>query len=159
MSLYRFPERPMRSCRLRTAGLSSSKAATFGLVRRNADGSPRAHQGVDLAQDNGYRVYSVDKGTVTDIRRGLDGYGMTITLKINNALYAFYAHLSDIKVSVGDIVSAGTCIGLTGSTGNAKGMVDEEHGGHLHFEVRTAAQVGLGLAGRVDPLSFFDLDK
>lgn len=159
MSLYKFPERPMKSCKLRTAGLASSKSATFGLVRRNKDGTKRAHQGIDLAQDNGYRVYAVDKGTIADIRRGLDGYGMTILLKINTSLYAFYAHLSDVKVSVGDIVSAGTCIGLTGSTGNAKGMIDEAHGGHLHFEVRTAAQVGLGLAGRVDPLSFFDLDK
>lgn len=158
MSVYKFPERPMRSCRLRTSGLSSSKAATFGLVRRNPDGSRRAHQGVDLAQDNGYRVYAVDNGVVSDIRRGLNGYGMTITLEINKALYAFYAHLSDVKVSVGDIVSAGTCIGITGSTGNAKGMIDEAHGGHLHFEVRTQESVGLGLVGRVDPLSFFDLD-
>lgn len=158
MSLYRFPARPMRSCFLRTAGLSSIKAATFGMVRRNKDGSPRPHQGVDLAMDNGYRVYAVDKGTIIDVRRGDDGYGYVINLKINKSLYAFYAHLSEIKVSVGDMVIAGQCIGLTGSTGNAKGMIDEEHGGHLHLEVRTASSVGLGLAGRVDPLSFFDLD-
>lgn len=156
MSLYKFKERPMRNCKLRTAGLASVKSATFGMVR---NGGKRAHQGVDLASDNGYRVYAVDDGAIASIQRGSDGYGMTITLKINGQnLWAFYAHLSDVKVSVGDNVKAGACIGLTGSTGNAKGMVDVARGAHLHFEVRTQASVGLGLGGRTDPLAYFELD-
>ena len=66
----RFPVPPLRVgfLKLRTAGLSSAKAATFGMVRRNPDGSPRAHQGTDLAVDNGYRCYAVDDGIVTPLR-------------------------------------------------------------------------------------------
>jgi murein DD-endopeptidase MepM/ murein hydrolase activator NlpD len=156
MSLYKFKEKPMRTCKLRTAGLASVKSATFGMVRNSGK---RAHQGVDLASDNGYRVYAVDDGEITAITRNPSGYGLAITLKINGQnLWVFYAHLSDVKVSVGDKVKAGVCIGLTGSTGNAKGMVDVARGAHLHFEVRTQASVGLGLGGRVDPLAYFELD-
>lgn len=156
MSLYKFPTKPMRTCTLRTAGLPSSKSATFGMVRNKGK---RAHQGVDLAQDNGYRVYAVDAGTVTAITRHPTGYGLAVTLKLDGrGLWVFYAHLSDVKVSVGQHVEAGVCLGLTGSSGNAAGMTDAKHGGHLHFEVRTQSSVGLGLAGRVDPLSYFELD-
>lgn len=156
---YKFPERPLKTCKLRTAGLASVNSAKFGLVRRNADGSKRAHQGVDLAEDNGYRVYAVDGGEIVSITRNPSGYGLAITLKIKGQnLWVFYAHLSDVKVNVGDRVQAGVCIGLTGSSGNAAGMRDEAHGSHLHFEVRTQANVGLGLAGRVDPLNYFPLD-
>ena len=49
----KFPTTPLKRgyCKLRTVGLASVKSATFGMVRRNADGSPRAHQGVDLTAD------------------------------------------------------------------------------------------------------------
>ena len=39
-----------------------------------------------------------------------------------------YAHLSQIQIARGDVVDAGTVIGLSGSTGDASGP-------HLHFEV------------------------
>ena len=164
-----FPMTPLKrgSLKLRTAGLSSVKAAMFGMVRRNPDGSPRAHQGIDLAIDNGYRCYAVDDAVVTRVERGNDGYGWVIELKLNDTysydgkcgqLYAFYAHLSDIKVSKGQTVKAGDVIALTGSTGNAKGMSDVSKGSHLHFEVRTSPSAGLGLQNRTDPLKFFELD-
>jgi murein DD-endopeptidase MepM/ murein hydrolase activator NlpD len=40
-----------------------------------------------------------------------------------------YAHLSQINVSVCQIVGQGAVIGLAGATGNA-------FGAHLHFEIR-----------------------
>ena len=81
----RFPVPPLRVgfLKLRTAGLSSAKAATFGMVRRNPDGSPRAHQGTDLAVDNGYRCYAVDDGIVTRVERGNDGYGWIVQMKLD----------------------------------------------------------------------------
>lgn len=170
----KFPMPPLKKgyLKLRTAGLSSVNAAKFGMVRRNPNGTPRAHQGVDLAVDNGYRCYAVDDGVVTRVERGNDGYGWIVQIKLDDTydyndangkpqcglVWAFYAHLSDIKVSVGQAVKAGDVISLTGSSGNARGMGDVAHGSHLHFEVRTVERAGLGLAGRADPLQFFELD-
>lgn len=170
----KFPMPPLKKgyLKLRTAGLSSVNAAKFGMVRRNPDGTPRAHQGVDLAVDNGYRCYAVDDGVVARVERGNDGYGWIVQIKLDDTydyndangkpqcglVWAFYAHLSDIKVSVGQAVKAGDVISLTGSSGNARGMTSAARGAHLHFEVRTVERAGLGLAGRVDPLQFFDLD-
>ena len=175
MAKTRFPVPPLRVgyLKLRTAGLSSAKAATFGMVRRNPDGSPRAHQGTDLAVDNGYRCYAVDDGTVTRVERGNDGYGWIVQIKLDDTydyknlggmgqcgrISVFYAHLSDIRVSVGQHIGAGDVIGLSGSSGNAKGMAGIAKGSHMHFEVRTQDRPGMGLAGRIDPLQFFYLDE
>ncbi len=102
---------------------------------------------------------AVDDGIVVNVSRGLDGYGWTITIKLYSGLYAFYAHLSDIRVKLNQKVKAGEIIALSGSTGNAKGMTTVSKGAHLHFEVRTAMLVGLGLIGRLNPLDYFDLDE
>ena len=175
MTKPRFPVPPLRVgyLKLRTAGLSSSKAATFGMVRRNPDGSPRAHQGVDLAVDNGYRCYAVDDGIVTRVERGNDGYGWIVQIKLDDTydyknpsgvgqcgrISVFYAHLSEIRVRIGQHIGAGEVVGLSGSSGNAKGMSDISKGSHLHFEVRTQDRPSMGLAGRIDPLQFFYLDE
>lgn len=164
--MIKFSVQPLYRAVLRTAGLSSVKAAMFGMVRKNPDGSPRAHQGIDLAIDNGYRVYAVENGKIVAVDRGLDGYGYTITLKLDcpnkielHGKFAFYAHLKDIEVRVGQKVEAGYVLGLTGDTGNAEGMTTISKGGHLHFEIRTQQVCGKGLTGRIDPLPFIELAK
>ena len=78
-----FTRNPLATCKLRTAGLKSVKGAMFGMTRTNPNGSPRAHQGIDLASDMGYRCYAVENGTVVGIAMGKDGYGFTITLKLD----------------------------------------------------------------------------
>jgi murein DD-endopeptidase MepM/ murein hydrolase activator NlpD len=131
------------------------------MVRKNANGTPRAHQGIDLQAEPGTQVFAVADGVIVGINLGLDGYGYTISLKCNikdTVLYAFYAHLSEIVVSVGDKVNKGLWIAKTGSTGNAKGMDSIKKGSHLHFELRTQQSVGLGLKGRIDPLKYVELD-
>ena len=159
-----FTRNPLATCKLRTAGLKSVKGAMFGMTRTNPNGSPRAHQGIDLASDMGYRCYAVENGTVVGIAMGKDGYGFTITLKLDcpekkelHNKFAFYAHLKVVDVVVGQKIEAGYVIGLTGDTGNAKGMTTEAKGGHLHFELRTQQVCGKGLAGRIDPLPFIIL--
>jgi len=97
---------------------------------------------------------------VVGVNLGLDGYGFTITIKLDGSgLFAFYAHLSEVAIKVGDKVTTGQVIAKTGSTGNAKGMDTIAKGGHLHFEVRMTQSVGLGLFGRLDPLKFVELDN
>jgi len=154
--------KPLKICKLRTAGLASVNSAKFGLVRRNADGSKRAHQGVDLQANKGDMALAVADGTIVGVNMGHDGYGYTVTLQFEHEgkpLYAFYAHLSLVSVKVGDKINAGGWIGKTGSTGNAAGMETIAKGGHLHFEIRTKQVCGLGTANRLDPLDFVELDQ
>jgi murein DD-endopeptidase MepM/ murein hydrolase activator NlpD len=152
--------KPLKICKLRTAGLASVNSAKFGLVRKNADGTKRAHQGIDLQANKGDWVLAVGDGQVVGVNLGLDGYGFTITIKLDGSgLFAFYAHLSEVAIKVGDKVTTGQLIAKTGSTGNAKGMDTIAKGGHLHFEVRMTQSVGLGLFGRLDPLKFVELDN
>jgi len=125
---------------------------TFGPVRKNPDGTPRNHQGWDLAAPPGTPVYAVADGTVESIADDAGDYGRTITLRFLRGgmfLFAFYAHLSYISVAGGQQVSAGQLIGYTGNTGNAAGLQPAD--AHLHFELRTAPVAGLGLGNRLDP--------
>ena len=154
----KFTHNPLKNCKLRTAGLSSVNGARFGMTR---NGGKRAHQGIDLASDEGYRVYAVEDGEIVGINKGFDNYGFVISLRINvpkkpelNGKFAFYAHLDRIDVKIGQLVKAGTQLGLTGDTGNANGMTTEKKGGHLHFEIRTIQNPGLGLGGRINPEPF-----
>lgn len=149
--------KPLAINKLRTAGLANVNSARFGMVRKNPDGSPRAHQGIDLQANQGTPIYAVEDGLIVGTNVAKDGYGYTITLKFGDK-FAFYAHLSEIMTTVGHKVTKGQLIGKTGSTGNATGMGTIAKGGHLHFEIRTKQNTGLGLAGRLDPLKFVELD-
>ena len=85
---------------------------------------------------------------------GKGDYGKTITLQFENEdgeiAWAFYAHLSEIGVSIGDKVKEGEILGKTGTTGNATRMKGEDQ--HLHFEYRIgSAKLGTGLTGSGDP--------
>lgn len=149
---------PLASNRIRRGSISH----TFGMVRRNANGSTRPHQGWDFYAAPGTPCFAVDGGRIARIRTEGD-YGNTVVLEFiheGERLYAAYSHLSRIDVKVEQLVKAGEQIGLTGNTGNAAGMRGEDC--HLHFELRTMPAPGLGLAGRLSPLEIFGvcpLDK
>lgn len=149
--------KPLDYNKLRTAGLASVNSAKFGMVRKSADGTPRAHQGIDLQADVGTPIYAVANGVIVGVNLGKYGYGYTITLKFGDK-FAFYAHLSEVITQAGRTVSEGELIGKTGASGNGGGMLTIAKGGHLHFEIRTQQTVGLGLGGRLDPLKFVELD-
>lgn len=128
---------------------------TFGMVRRSADGSMRAHQGWDFEAAEGTQCFAIADGRVALVKTGGD-YGNTVVLAIEvrgETYYAAYAHLAAISVKAGDRVSKGGKIGLTGCTGNAMGMTGPDQ--HLHFEIRTVPAPGRGLAGRISPLKIF----
>lgn len=105
------------------------------------------HSGQDLVVNSGTPVMSVHGGTVVKAgpNGGGDGpaYGNAIVIKHDNNTYSQYAHLSTVKVSVGQSVSTGQVIGLSGSTGNSSGP-------HLHFEIRTTPNYGTA----VEPVAF-----
>lgn len=153
--------RPLNSNKLRTARLASVNSAKFGMVRKYPNGKPKPHQGIDLVAAPGTDVFAVADGKVIGVNIAYSGYGYTLIIEIkieDKTHYAFYAHLSKILVNVGDTVKAGQKVALTGDTGNAAGLNTVERGSHLHFELRTKQRVTLGLAGRIDPLLYVELD-
>jgi len=105
------------------------------------------HSGQDFAVPTGTVVRAAHGGTVVKAGPGGAGdgsaYGNAIVIKHANGLYSQYAHLSEIDVKVGQTVSTGQRIGLSGSTGNSTGP-------HLHFEIRTTPNYG----SAVDPVAF-----
>jgi len=128
---------------------------TFGMVRHNPDGSKRPHQGWDFEAPIGTPCFAIADGKVAFVNTAGD-YGNLVALGFafeGRTLYATYAHLSAIAVTLGQAVKKGDRIGLTGDTGNARGMKGPDL--HLHFEIRTEPRPGRGLAGRISPLTVF----
>lgn len=134
---------------------------TFGMVRRNRNGTKRPHQGWDFEAEVGTPCYAIANGTIVSVvHRG--AYGLRVLMRFDydydrngsrDALYAFYAHLDRADVKVGQAVKQGQQIGLTGNSGNASTMRGPDN--HLHFEIRTRRWVGRGLDGRISPLNVF----
>ena len=59
------------------------------------------------------------------------GYGTFVLLEHANGTKTRYAHLRDVTVDIGDVVSRGQKIGTMGDTGNTESV----NGCHVHFEV------------------------
>lgn len=96
------------------------------------------HRGIDIARPSNYNILAADNGVV--VSTGYDGsYGNKIVISHNNGYTTLYGHLSEIQVSVGQVVPKGSVIGIMGSTGVSTGV-------HLHFEVEQNGTL-------VDPLS------
>jgi murein DD-endopeptidase MepM/ murein hydrolase activator NlpD len=100
----------------------------FGLRRDPITGSARMHTGVDLKATYGRSVGASLGGKVLYAgHRG--GYGNLVILDHGKGISTFYAHLSQISVTVGQRVAMGQSVGRVGSTGRSTGP-------HLHYEVR-----------------------
>ncbi|MFF3785847.1 peptidoglycan DD-metalloendopeptidase family protein [Streptomyces sp. NPDC001933] len=104
--------------------------------------SSGSHSGIDFPVASGTSVKSITSGTVVTAGWG-GAYGNQVVVKHADGHYSQYGHLSSASVSVGQAVSAGQQIGLSGSTGNSTGP-------HLHFEVRTGPAYG----SDIDPIAF-----
>ena len=100
------------------------------------------HTGVDFVVPTGTKVKAIANGTVVSAGWG-GAYGNQVVIKHADGKYSQYAHQSALSVSVGQTVTEGQQIGLSGATGNVTGP-------HLHFEVRT----GPGYGTDIDPLAY-----
>lgn len=103
----------------------------------------RAHGGIDFSVPHNTPVMATNDGTVVASSMGYKGdrkYGNVVVIEHEGGLRSLYAHLNKRHVNVGDTVSAGELIGLSGATGHATGP-------HLHLE---AYQDGT----RIDPNRF-----
>jgi murein DD-endopeptidase MepM/ murein hydrolase activator NlpD len=104
--------------------------------------SSGSHTGIDFHAASGTSVHAVGRGTVVEAGWG-GAYGNNIVIKMNDGTYTQYGHLSSIGVSVGQSVTPGQQIGLSGATGNVTGP-------HLHFEARTTPDYG----SDIDPIAY-----
>ncbi len=87
----------------------------------------KVHTGTDYGVKTGTTVKASCGGTV--IQAGWNGgYGYCVTIQHSGGIKTRYAHLSKVLVSVGQKVSQGQKIALSGNTGNSTGP-------HLHFEI------------------------
>lgn len=88
----------------------------------------RLHAGIDISKPVGSTVKASAGGTVT--RAGSAGtYGILVEINHGNGWVTRYAHNSKVLVKVGDKVSKGQSIALSGNTGRSTGP-------HVHFEIR-----------------------
>ncbi|MEU2285633.1 M23 family metallopeptidase [Streptomyces sp. NPDC013178] len=104
--------------------------------------SSGSHTGIDFHASSGTPVHAVGLGTVVEAGWG-GAYGNQVVIRMNDGTYTQYGHLSSISVSVGQKVTPGQRIGLSGATGNVTGP-------HLHFEARTTPEYG----SDIDPVAY-----
>ncbi|MFF5497099.1 M23 family metallopeptidase [Streptomyces aquilus] len=123
------------------APISGSYIST-GYKAGGAVWSSGSHTGVDFHAASGTPVHAVGSGTVVEAGWG-GSYGNNVVIKMNDGTYTQYGHLSSIGVSVGQTVTPGQQIGLSGATGNVTGP-------HLHFEARTTPEYG----SDIDPVAY-----
>jgi murein DD-endopeptidase MepM/ murein hydrolase activator NlpD len=99
------------------------------------------HYGIDLAVPTGTDVMAAADGRV--IQSGWNGgYGISVYLEHDDGSITRYGHMSETLVTVGEYVTQGSVIGLSGNTGDSTGP-------HVHFEIRIEDAA-------VDPCGYFD---
>jgi murein DD-endopeptidase MepM/ murein hydrolase activator NlpD len=88
----------------------------------------RLHAGTDFAASYGTPIYSTADGVVVHAD-WQSGYGRLVKIQHEFGIETRYAHMSKIRVKVGQRVSRGDRIGDMGNSGRSTGT-------HLHYEVR-----------------------
>ncbi|MEI8046982.1 MAG: M23 family metallopeptidase [Bacteroidota bacterium] len=89
------------------------------------------HEGIDFTAAVGTPIYATGDGVVELADYNSGGYGNEIMINHGFSYETRYAHLSKIKVKVGQRVKRGEIIGLMGNTGKSTAP-------HCHYEVHKA---------------------
>lgn len=119
--------------------VSGWESSAYGYRIDPFTGRTAWHGGVDFAGKEGDDIIAVAAGVVTwaDNR---EGYGLLVEVNHGNGYMTRYAHNSQSKVKVGDIVKKGQVIALMGNSGRSTGA-------HVHYEVYKNGRA-------VDPASY-----
>ncbi len=107
------------------------------------DGTRLRNAGIGIGVPVGTPVRAVATGVV-DLAGPLETWGPSVLLDHGNGFYTVYLYLSRLRVTVGDLVTAGEEIGLSGGANTRVGP-------HIEFQIR---QNESGLALTLDPLNW-----
>ncbi len=116
-------------------------ASTLGM----SQGYHGLHPGIDLRAPKGTAVLAMAEGTVTQVEKIWGGYGHYVRVAHKGTLSSLYAHLDEVRVTVGQKVRSGEQVGTVGMTGWTTGP-------HLHLEVYQGDKA-------VNPLSYFSVNS
>ena len=114
------------------------------------------HKGVDICNVSySSKIYATKSGKVLIASMpyshpdgGKSGYGNYVVIDHGGGMSTLYAHMSIVKVSVGQYVTQGDVIGVTGNTGASTGP-------HLHYEVHSTTMVnGRAVTVYENPLNY-----
>jgi murein DD-endopeptidase MepM/ murein hydrolase activator NlpD len=110
----------------------------FG-TRSVFNGEPRSpHSGADFLSGAGTPIKAPNSGRIVAARE-LYFSGNTVIIDHGLGVFSMLAHLSQLDVREGEMVSAGQIVGLVGATGRVTGP-------HLHWALRVSG-------ARIDPMS------
>jgi murein DD-endopeptidase MepM/ murein hydrolase activator NlpD len=119
-----------------------ASVSRFG-TRSIFNGQPRSpHNGGDFMSPAGTPIEAPNGGRVA-LAHDLYFSGNTVIIDHGLGMFSTLAHMSEIDVREGDVVSAGQVVGRVGATGRVTGP-------HLHWAVRVGG-------ARVDPLSVLEV--
>lgn len=104
-------------------------SSPFG-TRRSYDGGPFVsyHEGTDFAVPAGTPVHAPADGVVV-VAEPLAVRGNAVVIDHGWGVYSGLYHMSEIKVTPGQVVKQGDVVGLSGNTGLSTGA-------HLHWDIR-----------------------
>lgn len=99
----------------------------FGPRVAPTKGASTYHRGIDIAVPSGTVVRAAKEGKVVTATYSSSA-GNYVAIYHGGGLYTYYMHNSSLSVSVGDEVTRGQTVALSGSTGISTGP-------HLHFAI------------------------
>lgn len=99
----------------------------FGNRTAPTAGASSYHKGIDIAIPVGTRVLATRAGKVVTATYSTSA-GNFVGVYHGNGVYSYYMHCSSLSVEVGDVVSKGQQVALSGNTGISTGP-------HLHFAI------------------------
>lgn len=133
--------------KLRPGGLGNIRPGNGG-AGGFQERSKKGHSGVDIAAPIGTTVVASNNGKVVKIVEGYGlaatptarsaqngGYGNAVTIRYDNGVYGYYAHLTKVSANVKETldVKQGDIVGTSGRTGNANNKQQPSQDDHLHY--------------------------